>query len=92
METLTHHAVTRMQQRGIKPYTVEMLFLCGAKAHDHRGGAILYFDKRARQRLRTQYSVEKFRRIEPQLDAYAVIAESGAVVTVGYRTRRINRS
>ncbi len=92
METLTQHAVTRMQQRGIKPYTVEMLFRCGAKEHDHRGGAILYFDKRARQRLREQYGVEKINKFEPQLDAYAVIAENGAIVTVGHRTKRINRA
>jgi len=91
METLTQHAITRMQQRGIKPCTVEILFRFGAKEHDHRGGAILYFDKRARQRLREQYSVEKIRNIERQLDTYAVIAESGAIVTVGHRTKRINR-
>ena len=43
MEILTRHAVTRMQQRGIKPYTVEMLFRCGATAHDHRGWGYFVF-------------------------------------------------
>lgn len=92
METLTQHAVTRMQQRGIKPQTVEMLFECGAKEHDHCGATILYFNKRARQRLRNQFGMEQFKKIERQLDAYAVIAGDGAVVTVGRRSKRINRN
>ena len=92
MENLTQHAVTRMQQRGIKPHTVELLFRCGVEEYDHRGGTILYFDKQSRQRLRHQYGVEAIKKIERQLDAYAVIAENGAVVTVGHRTKRINRN
>ncbi len=92
MENLTQHAVTRMQQRGIKAQTVEMLFHCGAKEHDHRGATILYFDKRSRQRLSHQYGAEQLKKIERQLDAYAVIADNGAVVSVGHRTKRINRN
>jgi hypothetical protein len=92
MEILTQHAVTRMQQRGIKFQTVEMLLQCGAKEHDHRGATVLYFDKQARQRLYDQYGAEQLKKIDRQLDTYAVIAGSGAVVTVGHRTRRINRN
>lgn len=92
MENLTQHAVARMQQRGIKVQTVEMLFHCGAKEHDHRGATILYFDKQARQRLCHQYGAAQFKKIEGQLDTYAVIAENGTVVTVGHRTKRINRN
>ena len=91
MDNLTQHAVIRMQQRGINAQTVELLVLCGAKAHDHRGATILYFDKQARQRLCHQYGAEQFKKIEGQLDTYAVIADNGAVVTVGHRTKRINR-
>lgn len=92
METLTQHAVTRMQQRGIKAQTVEMLFRCGAKEHDHCGATILYFDKQARQRLCHEYGAEQFKNIERQLNTYAVIAGNGAVMTVGHRTKRINRN
>lgn len=91
METLTQHAVARMQQRGIKLQIVEMLFQCGAKEHDHRGATILYFDKQARQRLRDQYGAEQIKKIDQQLNAYAVIVGDGTVVTVGHRTKRINR-
>lgn len=92
MENLTQHAVSRMQQRGIKAHTIEMLFRCGAKEYDHRGGTILYFDKQARQRLRHQYGAEQIKQTKGQLDTYAVIAKDGSIVTVGHRTKRINRS
>jgi hypothetical protein len=80
-----------MQQRGIKPDTIELLLLCGAKEHDHRGAAILYFDKQARQSVLTRYGAEKYSRIERQLDTYVVICENGGIITVGHRTKRINR-
>ena len=91
MQSLTQHAACRMQQRGIKPETIGILFKCGAKEHDHRGTAILYFDKLARQRLRHHYGLELYKRIEGQLDAYAVLDKGGVIVTVGHRTKRINR-
>ena len=91
MENVTQHAVVRMQQRGIKAQAVEMLFHCGAREHDRRGTTILYFDKQARQSLCRQYGAKQFKRIEGQLNAYAVIAGNGTVVTVGHRTKRINR-
>lgn len=91
MENLTYHATCRMQQRGIKQETLEILLLSGAREHDHCGGTILYFDKPARRRLRQQYGSDRYRKIERQLDAYAVIAQNGSIVTVGHRTKRINR-
>jgi len=91
MKNLTQHAACRMQQRGIKPETIGILFECGTKEYDHRGAVILYFDKLARQRLRYQYGLDQYKRIEGQLDTYAVLAEDGIIVTVGHRTKRINR-
>ena len=76
----------------VKTQIVEMLFQCGAKEHDHRGATILYFDKQARQRLCDQYGVEKIKKIDQQLNTYAVIARNGTVMTVGHRTKRINRN
>ena len=92
MAALTQHAITRMQQRGIKVQTVEMLAHCGAKEHDHRGAIILYFDKQARHRLRRLYGAEQIKQAEGHLDTYAVVAQCGAIVTVGRRTKRINRT
>jgi hypothetical protein len=91
MANMTQHAACRMQQRGIKAETIEILFVSGAREHDHQGATILYFDKPARQRLRHEYGSDRYRKIEGQLNAYAVVAEDGSIVTVGHRTKRINR-
>lgn len=91
MDSLTRHAVTRMQQRGIKVETVEFLLVCGAEKHDHRGATIRYFDRQSRQRLHDQFGTEQLKKIAGQLDAYAVVDEKGRVLTVGHRTKRINR-
>ena len=45
------HALTRMQQRGIREDAVDLLFRYGREEHDHRGRTIIYFDKKARRRM-----------------------------------------
>jgi hypothetical protein len=92
MLSITNHAQTRLQQRGIPPLVIENLLDFGRQMHDHRGGTVLYFDHRARRYLQRQLPRENFRRIESHLDAYAVVASDGSIVTVGHRTHRINRN
>jgi hypothetical protein len=92
MLTMTHHARTRIQQRGIPEAVVEDLLNFGREAYDHRGRFIVYFDRRAREELRCACGDATYKRIEARLDAYAVIAGSGDIITVGHRTRRINRN
>ena len=91
MLTMTHHAQTRLQQRGIPLTVVENLLDFEHETHSHHGSRILYFDHRARQQLRRQVGPESYKRIESSLDAYAVVADTGEIITVGHRTRRINR-
>ena len=91
MLNLTHHARTRLQQRGIPPTVVENLLDFGHEEHDHRGSRIVYFDKRARTHLQRELGADTYRQIERHLDAYAVVAETGEVIPVGHRTHRINR-
>ena len=43
---LTHHARTRMQQRGIPESALDALLDFGRAAHDHRGAQIVFFEKR----------------------------------------------
>lgn len=88
---LTRHAQARMQQRGISPELIGLLAAYGARAHDHHGGELRFFDKAARRRLRQAAGEAAWRRIEPKLGVYAVIARDGCVVTVGHRDRRIAR-
>ena len=88
---LTHHAEARMQQRGISSRTLESLLDYGAIMYDHRGGALVFFDKKARSRLLRSLGRAQYRVMEKQLDAYAVVSNDGSVVTVGHRRKRIPR-
>jgi hypothetical protein len=84
---LTIHARVRMQQRGIPPAALDVLLEFGREAHDHRGCRIVRFDKRSRRRAARALG-ERFRRVEPHLDAYAVLGPDDAVITVGHRLGR----
>ena len=86
---LTDHARVRMQQRGIPNAAVEVLLDYGTEAYDHRGCRIVRFDKRSRKRAARELGERSFRAVERYLDTYAVVASDDAVVTVGYRQRRL---
>lgn len=88
---LTDHARSRSQQRAIPDFVLDGLLSYGKTVHDHRGSLIVFFDHRAKNRLRREWSEHEFRQYETKLDAYAVLAPDGSVVTVGHRTRRIPR-
>ena len=91
MLSMTHHAQARLQQRAIPHPVLECLLDYGRKIHDHRGGELVFFDRNARDRLRRDHGDALFKKLETKLDAYAVIDEDGVVLTVGHRTKRINR-
>ena len=90
--TLTHHANARLQQRGIPRALLDGLLSYGREVHDHHGSAVVYFDRKARQLLRDVCGTREFIKIESKLDTYAVVGADGAVITVGKRTKRINRN
>lgn len=70
---------------------LDCLLSFGKKVHDHHGAEILFFDHQARNQIRRTYSEHDFKRLESKLDTYAVIGSDGVVLTVGHRTKRINR-
>ena len=89
---LTHHATKRMQQRGIPERVLPLLLEYGEEEYDHHGAILLYFNKRARRRISRAVPGYELKRLQRALDAYAVLDKDGAVVTVGYRTQRINHN
>ena len=91
MFAMTNHAQARLRQRGIPHTVVESMLDFGHEAHDHHGSRIAYFDQRACQQLRRQVGLESYKRIELHLNAYAVVADTGEIITVRHRTRRITR-
>lgn len=90
-QLLTRHAKTRSQQRAIPPLILDWLEAYGATEVDHRGAEIRYFDHRARRRLGKVVGHQVVDLLGRLLDTYAVVGESGAVITVGHRAKRINR-
>lgn len=89
---MTHHASKRMQQRGIPERVLPLLFEYGEEEYDHHGTMLLYFNKRARQRLAKTMPHDELKQLQHVLNAYAVLDKDGAVVTVGHRTQRINHN
>ena len=95
MELFTHHARARMQQRGISAATVEALLDFGREVHVDRGRDLVFFDKRARSRLRGSGPESEKRSVTRRSDLprnlYAIVGSDGTVITVGHRYRRIPR-
>lgn len=87
----THHASRRCAQRGIGQEALDLLWEFAA-AHRSHGADRLCFDARSRRRIRRALGGDWMRRNERLLDAFAVIADDGAVITAGWRTRRLHRS
>ena len=92
MAGVSTHARVRMQQRGIGESVLERLIEFGATRHDHRGAEILFFDKAARRRLAARLGCDTLKSMERQMQAYAVLAGNGEVITVGHRVKRIPNS
>jgi hypothetical protein len=89
---LSHHAAKRLQQRGIPEKILPFLFEFGEESYDHHGARIVYFNKKARERVSRIMGGSEFKRIQGALDVYAVLDCNDCVVTIGHRTHRINRN
>jgi hypothetical protein len=88
---MTRHAQSRIQQRTIPAFVIDLLERCGSTMRC--GGAErLFFDKAARKRLRHYLGGHHgMRLIEPWLTVYAVIGDNGQFVTVARQCRRFRR-
>lgn len=91
MQEITLHAQRRLQQRGIPAEALNLLLDFGQEKHVGRGCTAFAMDHAARWRARQMLGDMAFRRLEPHLNAYVVLAEDGAVVTAAHRYRRIKQ-
>lgn len=87
---ITRHAARRMRGRAIPQAAIELLFRFGASLMQ-AGGEVLFFDRAARRRLEEAGGPALLRAAERWLDAYLVLGCDGALLTVGWRTRRLRR-
>ncbi len=79
----------RVQQRSVPPFVIELLREHGVSIR--AGGADkLYFDGKSRRELQRRLGW-LYEKLGSKLNAYAVIADNGELVTAGYRTGRIPR-
>ena len=90
--TMTNHAAIRKQQRGISGSVLDCLLEFGKVSHDNRGGEVLYFDKRAKQRCLSMMGKEMYRRLDGHFNVYAVRGLDGALLTVGHRCKKLHRA
>lgn len=89
--TLTLHAEARLQQRAIPLFVVELLEQFGTVARCGQAER-LTFDKAARKRLARHLGGPRgLSMIDRWLDVYAVIGDSGHLITSAHRTGRFHR-
>jgi len=85
---LTAHASTRLQQRSIPGFVVELLERCGSETRCGKADR-LFFDKAARKRLRRHLGGDRaMKLIDRWMGVYAVVGDDGSLVTVAHRRRR----
>ena len=89
--TLTHHAATRIRQRGINLEVLGCLLSYGHREHDHRGAEVVAFDRSALSLVRATEAPDVWRAVEQARDVYAVVDSDGLVITSGFRFRRVVR-
>ena len=84
--SLTKHAAHRLQQRGIKPLSLELLNEFGRRVYCHNGAAQLIFDHAARRQVAAALGKGA---AQLKFSIFAVVDAAGdRVITVGHRTGR----
>lgn len=92
---LTKHAQKRMAQRGLTEEDLALIAKFGRRQHDHRGGVIVYLDRRAKKQLRERCPGPLYRRLAEKRCPYYVERacgeRAGEVITAGHRHKRVYR-
>ena len=87
--SLSTHARVRMQQRGISPEALEILFELGQVSPAPGAAQVVFLEHTHRSKLGRR--AKRIRERDRMKRLYAVTDEHGTVVTVGHRYRRIAR-
>lgn len=89
---LSRHAQQRSQQRAIPQAAIDLLLDFGVVEHSNKGLELLYFDKGGKHAALSLMKNIGLKRSDHCLNAYLLENSDGQVVTVGHRTKRINRN
>lgn len=85
---ITIHAKKRLQQRAIPIEIIDLLLDFGSRANGLHGAEIVYF--RRHDRLMIDQEIKRLRLPTKCLNTYLVQGIEGAVITAGYRTKKIH--
>lgn len=88
---LTHHAQARIQQRCIPPLFLELLDDCGTEIAQRDGNVLRLFDQKALKRAEQRCGRHFVRQNQHYFDIYAVESSDGALITAGWRHKRVWR-
>lgn len=86
----TRHAIVRAQQRGIPPMIDMILDLYGKEEHAE-GVIIRFLNKSSIRQMENDFGRRAASRLSDWYGVYKVVALDGHTITIGHRTRRINR-
>ena len=82
----------RAQRRGIPPLIDQWLSQFGEEEYDGRGGILRFFSHASRRALEREVGRAPVRKMHDYLEAYKVESSyDGSTITVGHRTKRIDR-
>jgi hypothetical protein len=84
----THHALTRCQQRAIRPEVVDAILEYGRQKRRH-GADVYFMDGSSRKRARSELGRREYAKIESRFDRYLSLGDDGQIVTAAIRLRRL---
>lgn len=92
MITHTHHAAVRARQRAIPPFAEFLLDEFGERLYDGHGGIRVFFSRRSIRRMERCWGRRPVARMSEYFGAYRVEdSRDGTTITVGHRSKRMNR-
>ena len=92
LKMMSLHAQQRSQQRGIPCTVIDILLDCGVSEHSKRGVEVFYLNKRTKIAAAMHMKEIGLKNIDQCLNAYLVESSDGCIITVGHRTKKINRN
>jgi hypothetical protein len=87
----SNHALTRMNQRGIKDKTITIFQDYGHLTHVRNGAVVLSLDKREKFYIRSDLDKQTYKKYEKQLNSYFVISNEGTVITAARSYKKVRR-
>lgn len=89
---LSTHAQARSQQRAIPRPVIDLLLDYGVVEHRKNGLELLYFTNEGKHSARQLMKRNGVKHSDHCLNAYLLESSDGWVITVGHRTKRVNRN